>query len=342
MQRSYESLKQLVEIDSPTGFTHGAEEYVMNHLRSMGLHPYQTHKGAVKLAFGENPTLAIAAHLDTLGGIVTGIKSNGNLSISPIGGLGLISFEGAYVRIRTMDDKIYTGTFLLNNPASHANKATDTAQRSIESMHIRLDEEVKTKQECEQLGIRVGDFVCFDPRYEELPSGYIKSRFMDNKASCYVLFAIAEHLASKNVTIPIELFFSNYEEVGHGGSGGYAESVKDLLVLDMGVVGDQCEGSETHCSICAKDSTGPYDYAMRKELTKLAEANGIAYKSDIYPYYGSDGSAALRAGRDFRVGLIGPGVSASHGVERTHKKGIEATIALCLAFLRNRFPDAGI
>jgi putative aminopeptidase FrvX len=81
---------------------------------------------------------------------------------------------------------------------------------------------------------------------------------------------------------------------------------------------------------------------MRKELTKLAEANGIAYKSDIYPYYGSDGSAALRAGRDFRVGLIGPGVSASHGVERTHKKGIEATIALCLAFLRNRFPDAGI
>jgi len=188
MQRSYESLKQLVEIDSPTGFTHGAEEYVMNHLRGMGLHPYQTHKGAVKLAFGENPKLAIAAHLDTLGGIVTGIKSNGNLSISPIGGLGLISFEGAYVRIRTMDDKIFTGTFLLNNPASHANKATDTAQRSIESMHIRLDEEVKTKQECEQLGIRVGDFVCFDPRYEELPSGYIKSRFMDNKASCYVLF----------------------------------------------------------------------------------------------------------------------------------------------------------
>lgn len=342
MNTSYESLKQLVEIDSPTGYTHNAEAFVMQFLQQQGLQPKQTNKGAVKLAFGENPTIALAAHLDTLGGIVSGIKSNGTLTISPIGGLGLISFEGGYVRIRTMEDKIFTGTFLLNNPASHANKATDTAQRSIDSMHIRLDEEVATKDACEQLGISVGDFVCFDPRYEELSSGYIKSRFMDNKASCYVLFRLAEHLAERNISIPVEFFFSNYEEVGHGGSGGYAETVKDLLVLDMGVVGDQCEGSETHCSICAKDSTGPYDYALRKELTELAVKHNIPHKTDIYPFYGSDGSAALRAGNDFRVGLIGPGVSASHGVERTHKKGIEATIELCLAFLRKRFPDAGI
>lgn len=342
MTRSYESLQQLVEIDSPTGFTHHAEAYVMEYLRNKGLKPEQNHKGAITVSFGEQPSIALAAHLDTLGAIVSGIKPNGTLSISPIGGLGLISFEGGYVRVRTMQDKEYTGTFLLNNPASHANKMTDTAQRSIESMHIRLDEEVNSKEECEKLGIRVGDFVCFDPRYEELSSGYIKSRFMDNKASCFVLFALADHLSERNISIPVQFFFSNYEEVGHGGSGGYAETIKDLLVLDMGVVGDQCEGSETHCSICAKDSTGPYDYALRKELTQLAEQCDIPHKTDIYPFYGSDGSAALRAGRDFRVGLIGPGVSASHGVERTHKKGIEATIALCLAFLRNRFPDAGI
>ncbi|MFZ9761525.1 MAG: M42 family metallopeptidase [Candidatus Kapaibacteriota bacterium] len=342
MNKSYESLQQLVEIDSPTGYTHHAEAFVMTYLSNKGLYPKQTHKGAVKLSFGEHPTIALAAHLDTLGAIVSGIKPNGTLTISPIGGLGLISFEGGYVRIRTMNDKVFTGTFLLNNPASHANKATDSAQRSIETMHIRLDEEVNTKEACEKLGIRVGDFVCFDTRYEELSSGYIKSRFMDNKASCYVLFRLAEHLAERNISIPVEFFFSNYEEVGHGGSGGYAETVKDLLVLDMGVVGDQCEGSETHCSICAKDSTGPYDYALRKELTELAIKHEIPHKIDIYPFYGSDGSAALRAGNDFRVGLIGPGVSASHGVERTHKKGIEATIELCLAFLRNRFPEAGI
>lgn len=342
MNKSYESLKQLVEIDSPTGFTQNAEAFVLRFLREKGLQPKQTHKGAVKLSFGEHPTIALAAHLDTLGAIVSGIKPNGTLTISPIGGLGLISFEGGYVRVRTMNDTIFTGTFLLNNPASHANKATDTAQRSIETMHIRLDEEVSTKEACEKLGICVGDFVCFDTRYEELSSGYIKSRFMDNKASCYVLFRLAEHLAERNISIPVEFFFSNYEEVGHGGSGGYAETVKDLLVLDMGVVGDQCEGSETHCSICAKDSSGPYDYALRRELTELAMKHEIPYKTDIYPFYGSDGSAALRAGNDFRVGLIGPGVSASHGVERTHKKGIEATIELCLAFLRHRFPEAGI
>ena len=342
MTSSYEFLKQLVLIDSPTGYTEKAESFIMDELQKLGLNPVQTHKGAVKVAFSDNPTIALAAHVDTLGAIVTGIKSNGTLSISPIGGLGLISFEGGYVRVRTIDDKVYTGTFLLNNPASHANRSTDSAIRSIDTMHIRLDEEVHSKADVEKLGIGVGDFVCFDPRYEELASGFIKSRFMDNKACCYVLYELAKVLAAKKISIPVEFYFSNYEEVGHGGSGGYAETIQDLLVLDMGVVGDQCEGSETHCSICAKDSTGPYDFAFRKELTMLAKAQNISVKTDIYPYYGSDGSAALRAGRDFKVGLIGPGVSASHGVERTHKKGIEATIALCLAFLCNRFPDAGI
>ena len=342
MNLSYQTLKELVEIDSPTGFTAQAETYTMNLLKNYGLSPYQTKKGAVICKFGENPIIAISAHLDTLGAIVTGIKPNGTLSISPIGGLGLISFEGGYVRIRTLEDKVFNGTFLLNNPASHANKTTDTAIRSIDNMHIRLDEEVTSKNDVLALGIQVGDFVCFDPRYQELESGYIKSRFMDNKASCFVLFELARLLKEKNISLPIEFYFSNYEEVGHGGSSGFSESINELLVLDMGVVGDQCEGSETHCSICAKDSTGPYDYSFRKELTLLARTNNIPHKVDIYPYYGSDGSAALRAGRDIKVGLIGPGVSASHGVERTHKKGIEATIALCMAYVQSRFPVARI
>jgi putative aminopeptidase FrvX len=179
--------------------------------------------------------------------------------------------------------------------------------------------------------------VCFDTRYQELSSGYIKSRFMDNKAGCYVLFEIARRLKEQGKTAPVELFFSNYEEVGHGGTCGYADTVDELLVLDMGVVGNGCDGNETKCSICAKDSSGPYDYAFRKKLVQLADKKNIPYIIDVYPFYGSDGSAALRAGNDLRVALIGPGVAASHGMERTHKKGIEATIDLCMAYIENRF-----
>jgi putative aminopeptidase FrvX len=186
------------------------------------------------------------------------------------------------------------------------------------------------------VGIGVGDIIAFEPRYRAYDNGFIKSRFMDNKAGCFVLFEIARHCKEKQITPAVELFFSNYEEVGHGGTVGYSPTVKDLLVIDMGVLGDACEGKEVKCSICAKDSSGPYDYEFRQKLVQLAEANKILYAVDVYPYYGSDGSAALRAGKDFKVALIGPGVAASHGVERTHKKGIEATIDLCIKYMESR------
>lgn len=333
--KNYNTLKELIAIDSPTGYTDNASKYIFDILKSYGYSPEYTNKGAVKCALGNNPTVAIAAHVDTLGAIVSGIKSNGTLSFSLLGGLSLTGAEGEYVKIITHEGKTYTGTILLNNPSVHANNEKEKTERSIKSMHIRIDEEVYTKEDVEKLGIEVGDIICVDVKYQELENGFIKSRFLDNKAGCFVLFEIARRLKEQGKEVPVELFFSNYEEVGHGGTVGYSENIKELLVLDMGVLGDDCQGNEVSCSICAKDSSGPYDYEFRKRLVNLAKNNNIPYKVDVYPFYGSDGSAALRAGNDFRVGLIGMGVAASHGTERTHKKGIEATIDLCLAYINN-------
>lgn len=334
---SYKTLKELVEIDSPTGYTEKACKYIFSLLKNYGYKPEYTNKGAVKCSLGPKPTLAIAAHVDTLGAIVSGIKNDGTLSFSTLGGLQLVSAEGEYIRVITMNGKTFTGTLLLNNPSSHANNKREEEKRNYDTMHIRLDEEVYSKKDTIKLGINTGDIICFEPRYREYDNGFLKSRFMDNKAGCYVLFEIARRLKEKKKEVPVELFFSNYEEVGHGGTVGYSDSVKNLLVIDMGVLGDACEGNEVSCSICVKDSSGPYDYNFRKKLVELSEKNKIPYKLDVYPYYGSDGSAALRAGNDFRVALIGPGVAASHGVERTHKKGVEATINLCLAYIKSDF-----
>jgi len=330
---NYKTLQELIAIDSPSGYTDNASKYIFDLLKSYGYQPEYTNKGAVKCALGKNPTLALAAHVDTLGAIVSGIKSNGTLSFSLLGGLSLTGAEGEYVKIITHEGKTYTGTILLNNPSVHANNEKEKTERSIKSMHIRIDEEVYTKEDVEKLGIEVGDIICVDVKYQELENGFIKSRFLDNKAGCFVLFEIARRLKEQGKEVPVELFFSNYEEVGHGGTVGYSENIKELLVLDMGVLGDDCQGNEVSCSICAKDSSGPYDYTFRKKLVDIAKKNNIPYKIDVYPHYGSDGSAALRAGNDFRVALIGMGVAASHGTERTHKKGIEATIDLCLAYI---------
>ena len=331
------TLEELVKIDSPSGYTLEACKYIMELLQSYGWQPELTNKGAVRCALGKEPQLVVAAHVDTLGAIVTGIKSDGTLRISTIGGVSLNAYEGSYLRVRTLDDRVYEGTLLLNNPASHVNKELSTTKRELATMHVRLDEVVTNEKEVQELGIQVGDFVCFETHYTEYESGYIKSKFMDNKAGCMVLFELARLAQERNWEVPVELYFSNYEEVGHGGTGGYADSATEMLVIDMGVVGDDCAGKETHCSICAKDSSGPYDFNFRKKLVQLAEANNIPYVLDVYPYYGSDGSAALRAGKDLRIALIGPGVSASHGVERTHKQGIQATIDICATYIADRF-----
>lgn len=331
----YTPLQELLEIDSPSGFTHHACDYLVSYLEKLGFQPTLTNKGAVRCTFGENPRLAIAAHVDTLGAIVSGINNNGTLRFSLLGGLSLTGAEGEYVRVRTLDDLTYTGTILLNDPSSHTNKSRETTDRNLSNMHIRLDEEVYNRADIDKLGICIGDIICLDVNYEEKQSGFIKSRFLDNKAGCFVLMELAKKYVDKNV--PVEIFFSNYEEVGHGGTCGYSPTISDLLVIDMGVLGDACEGNEVSCSICAKDSTGPYDYRMRQSLVRLAKANNIPYKQDVYPYYGSDGSAALSAGNDMRVGLIGPGIAASHSTERTHKKGIQATIDLCEALIEDQF-----
>ena len=320
-----------METDSPSGHTHAAAQLVVDELTKLGLNPVQTRKGAVRCALGPNPTMALAAHLDTLGAMVSGIKPDGHLRISLIGGVSLNGYEGEYCRIHTHSGKVFTGTLLVDNPSVHANNQTGKPERTVENMYVRLDEDVNTKTDTLALGIANGDLVAFDVRYHEVPSGYIKGRHLDNKAGCLVLLEVARQVVQMGKGAPVELFFSTYEEVGHGGAPGFAPSVEALLVIDMGVVGDACEGREIACSICAKDSSGPYDSAFFKRLVALAEANNIPFRRDIYPFYGSDGSAALRAGNDLRVGLIGPGVHASHGAERTHKKGIEATVRLCLA-----------
>ncbi len=330
-------LEKLLAIDSPSGFTGNAEEFIVSTLSSMGYTPRKTNKGAVVCPLGSTPTLGIAAHTDTLGAIVSKVNVNGTLGFSLLGGPLLPSFECAYVRIHTLGGKVYTGTVLFNNPSVHANKQAAKTERTTDVMHIRVDELVENADDVKGLGIGVGDIVAFDTKYQAMENGFIKSHFLDNKAGCFVLFLIAIQAKELGISPPVELFFSNYEEVGHGGAAGHSSSVKDLLVIDMGVIGDQLDGRETMCSICAKDSGGPYDYEFRKTLVELARRDSIPHAVDVYPFYSSDGTAAWRAGLDARVALIGPGVAASHGMERSHVAGIQATVDLSMSFIKHHF-----
>lgn len=327
---------ELCRIPSPTGFTREAERYVFDALSAMGLKPEYTVKRSVRVCLGgQGRPLVLAAHVDTLGAMVRSVKPNGALRLAKLGGFPENYIEGENCTVHTRDGKTFSGRFLLDKPGVHVNKETATAKRDDTGMELVLDEETRSAADTKALGVGPGDFVSFDARTVLTPSGFIKSRHLDDKASSGVLLALAAHIARQKPALNRQLWllFTNYEEVGHGGAAGLPEGVEEIISVDMGVLGDDLSASEYCVSICAKDSNGPYDYELTNELIRLAREHGIEHAVDIYPFYGSDADAALSAGYDIRHGLIGPGVYASHGYERTHKKGLASTLALLMAYL---------
>ena len=335
MKNVVSTLKEILAVHSPTGYTIEVINYIESLFKGSKLHITKTNKGALLVSFSENPELVVTGHIDTLGAMVKEVKVDGTLEITELGSYPLNSFEGEYVTIRSSKGKLFRGTFLLNNPAAHVNRNVQSEKRELDKMSVRIDALVYSDEDVRKLGIEVGDFIFYDTRFETTDTGFVKSRFLDDKACAAVMIELIKEYSKSGKAKNVGFYFSNYEEVGHGSSTGFPASVKELLVLDMAVVGNGCTGREDAVSICVKDSSGPYDFTVNERLRKLADKNKINYVIDIYPYYGSDGSAAVRSGYDVRVGLIGPGVSASHGVERTHEKGLEATYKLTKAYIDN-------
>ena len=298
-----------------------------------------TVKGGVLVDLGgknKDDGIVLAAHIDTLGAIVCEIKSNGNLKVSPLGGMNPNNAEAENCRIVTRFNGIYQGTFQLNNASIHVNKDYNDTKRGYGEMEVVLDEKVSSKEDTEKLGIMVGDIVCFDPRTTITESGYIKSRFLDDKLSVGILLGYAKYLKDEGVELEKRMYhyITVYEEVGHGGAASIPDGVKEVISVDMGCVGDGLGCTERQVSICAKDSAGPYNYDVVTNMIKAAKDNDIDFAVDVYPFYGSDVDVTLGAGFDIRHGLIGAGVYASHGYERSHRDGVENTLKLLMNYCK--------
>ncbi|MGM9651060.1 MAG: M42 family metallopeptidase [Faecousia sp.] len=327
----------LLAIDSPSGYTEQAAQFVCSAFSALGCPARRTAKGGVLADLGGEDTenaLLLEAHVDTLGGMVAEIKPNGRLRLTPIGGMDANNAEAENCKIMTRSGSIYTGTFQLSNASIHVNGDYDATARKFEVMEVVPDEAVSSAEDTKKLGIAVGDFVCFDPRTQVTDSGYIKSRFLDDKLSVGILPGLAKYLKD-NGLVPrrrVYVHVTVYEEVGHGGSASVPQGVTEAISVDMGCVGDGLQCTERQVSICAKDSGGPYSYEIVNGLVAAAQAAGADYAVDIYPHYGSDVEATLRSGYDVRHGLIGAGVYASHGYERSHKEGVLNTLKLLCAY----------
>ena len=331
------ALKEILAVDSPTGFSKSVNEKLSQMLSALGYEPQTSNKRFVKVGVkGKSVAkkIALSAHVDTLGAMVKTVTGDGKIRFTRLGGPILPTFDGEYCRIYADGGKVYTGTFLSDSPSCHVYKDAGTKERNEDTMYVRIDEEVASKGDVEKLGIRTGSMIAIDTKTQITDGGYIKSRFLDDKAGSACLLAVLYAIKTQNLTpeYDVDFYFTNYEEVGHG-AATVARDADELLAVDMGCVGDGLACKETQVSVCVKDGRGPYDYEMVETLLTLAKENGIDYAADVYPYYGSDVGAAWGAGADVKGGLIGPGVHASHGMERTHVKGLVATVSLICAYL---------
>lgn len=331
-----ETARTLLTTDSPSGFTARVVETAEGIVQGLGYATRRTNKGNLIVSVpGREPgkTVGLCAHIDTLGLMVRSITADGMLMITKVGGPILPTLDGEYCRIYTRNGRVYTGTVLSLSPAVHVHDDAATRARDEKNMAVRIDEVVHDKQDVEALGIAPGDFVCYDPKTVVTDSGFLKSRFIDDKGSAACLLTLLHLMAQQGLRprYDTQVCFTVHEEVGHGGAT--LPVVDELLAVDMGCIGEDLSCTEYQVSICAKDNNGPYDYEMVTRLVELARANGVNYAVDIYPHYGSDVAAAWRTGMDARGALIGPGVHASHGMERTHFDGLKATIDLAGLYL---------
>lgn len=330
---------KLLDIDSPTGYTARAADWVADAFSALGMNVTRTRKGGILADLGgldQEDAVLLEAHVDTLGAMVSQIKGNGRLQVTPLGGMRAENGEAENVRVYTRSGETVEGTLQLCNASVHVNKTYGETLRNFENTEVVLDEDVSCGEDVRRLGIEVGDIVCFDPRTRITKSGYIKSRFLDDKLSVGILLGLAKWI-SDTATVPhrrVYVHVTVYEEVGHGGSASVPHGVTEAVSVDMGCVGDGLECTERKASVCAKDSGGPYSYELVGKLIEAAKREGADFAVDVYPFYGSDVEATLRSGADIRHGLIGAGVYASHGYERSHVDGVFNTLKILKGYLQ--------
>lgn len=334
----FKTIYDIFSIDSPSGYYKNIMPKIKEYADNLGFKFETIQKGCGIITVDgkdNDKTVMLSAHVDTLGLMVRSISSDGTIKFTKVGGPIMPTLDGEYCKIITRDEKVYTGTIISDSPAIHVHPNATTETRDEDHMHIRIDEIVKSKEDVLALGINTGDYIAIDPKTIITPSEFLKSRFIDDKASVCCLLTLLK-IIKDNTIIPkhkTKIFFSVYEEVGHGASY-IPEDVSEVLAVDMGCIGLDLNCTEYDVSICAKDSNGPYDYDLTTKLINLSKQNNLDYAVDIYPRYGSDVGACLSGGNDVKGALIGPGVHASHGMERTHYKALENTIKLLIAYLQ--------
>ena len=332
--------EDLVNVPSPVGYSRQLDPVLERYAAQVGSTVTYDRRGTAYITLSgrdNSKTVLLSAHADTLGLMVRTVESDGGILVRPVGGINFCNLDGEYVTVHTRSGRDFTGLMTCRSHSLHVYPDARTLERNENTMVIRLDEPVSSREDVLSLGIRNGDYVFLDPHFRYTESGYLKSRFIDDKAAIACVFAALKYYADTGEVPAFRTIFAfpYREEIGQGGCYVPPE-VSEFIALDIGLVGPELDGTEHKVSICAKDKDGPYDYELTDRLVSCAEKAGCDYAVDVYYHYSSDAHAAVRGGNNLRSAVFGPGTYGSHGVERTHVSALTNTAKLVLSYLSEK------
>ncbi len=332
-----DSLEKLISVPSPTGYYVKMEPIIAEMAKQIGFEVSvdNKHTAYIKIA-GEDTskTVLVGSHLDTLGFVVRSIDSDGTLRLKKLGGGLIPSMEGESVVIHTRDGKEYTGLIICQSHSVHVFDDANSLVRDENTLRVLIDEDVNTKEDVKSLGIQNGDYISIDPRFTFTQSGYVKTRFIDDKGGVACCLSALKYMKENGLKPKYNTVFAfpYYEEIGMGGTY-IPEGISEFISLDICLVGPEHDGTERSVSICAKDSAMPYDYELTNHLISLAKKVDVKYAVDVYNHYSTDAAASVRAGNNLKNAVFGMAVYCSHGLERTHIDGLTSTVNLLIAYL---------
>lgn len=332
-----ETMKEFINTPSPVGYYDQVNPLLERYARELGYEAEfdRKHTGYIKIPGKDTSrTICVGAHLDTLGLMVRRIDEDGMIRTRNLGGINYNNIEGETATVVTRDGRTYTGLVACQSHSVHVFDDARTLERNENTMILILDEKVSSREEVKALGIRHGDTIWLEPRFTVTDNGFIKSRFIDDKACVACALTVIRYMKEQGITPACNVWFAfpHYEEINHGGAYVPPE-VSQYIALDIALIGPDYDGAEDKVSVCVKDNFSPYDRELTSHIIQVAEDHKLNYAVDIFYRYGTDANAAVRAGNQVQAAAFGMGTFCSHGVERTHIDGVMETARLLAAFL---------
>lgn len=342
-----ESLLDMLAIPSPTGFTDELVRYVCQRLEDIGIDYALSRRGTITATLpgrsGERAR-AVANHIDTIGAAVSRIQDNGRLGLKPIGTWSSRFAEGGRVTIFT-GKKAYRGQVLPLLASGHAfNEQIDLLPVGWDQVEVRINQDVHSATDTRALGIQRGNCVAFDSDPEWDDSGFVSARHLDNKAGAAAALAALKALVEAGITpaVDLQVMFTITEEVGTGAGTSLESRVAEFVGIDIGPVAPGQNARETGVTLCAQDTSGPFDRLLTRKLRRLCHNHGIGCQTDVFRYYYSDANSAIVAGHDVRHALLTFGTDATHGYERTHRDSLQSIATLLAVYAQTELLEEGL